>query len=145
MQMELQPKLAVIQSDVESLDNVQGDIDSYMVEVHKKYSIPVACIVFVLLGVPLGALARRSGVGIGVGFSIGFFILYWICLIGGEKLADRAVISPFLGMWGGNIIMGAIGVFLTWRVATEAPKLSFGKFFKPFQLLGAKRKHTAEV
>ena len=104
----------------------QEDMDNYLVETHKKYAIPASCIIFALIGVPLGALAKRSGVGAGTGLSIGFFVLYWVFLIGGEKLADRAVITPFWGMWGGNLILLVTGIVLTWRAATEHP-LKFRK------------------
>lgn len=95
------------------------DAGSYLVEVHKKYALPVACLIFVLVGAPLGALARRGGIGVGVGFSIGFFILYWACLIGGEKLADRGITSPWLGMWIANIVLGVLGIYLIIRVMNE--------------------------
>lgn len=115
------PKVLMMQNDWDGIRSRSEEIDAYMVEVHKKYAIPVACIVFVLLGAPLGALSKRSGMGPGVGYSIGFFVLYWIFLIGGEKLADRNVISPWVGMWGGNILLGALGIYLTWCVALERP------------------------
>ena len=102
------------------LANVQNDIDSYMVEVHsKKYAIPVACMVFVLLGVPLGAMAktlirRRNW---SRECLLASSCSTWIFLIGGEKLADRGENSRHLcGMWGGNILLAALGIFLTWRV-----------------------------
>ncbi len=95
------------------------DSGSYLVEVHKKYALPVACFVFVLLGAPLGALAKKGGIGIGVGLSIGFFILYWACLIGGEKLADRGIIAPWTGMWAANIVLGILGLYLCFRVLRE--------------------------
>ena len=81
-------------------------IDQYLVEIHKKYSIPVACIVFVLIGIPLGIMSRRGGFGVAATLSLGFFILYWACLIGGEKLADRDIVSPVVGMWAANILIG---------------------------------------
>lgn len=138
---QFQQRLQTISSDVDHLNSVQDDIDSYMVEVHKKYAIPVACIVFVLLGAPMGALARRGGVGVGVGLSIGFFVLYWIFLIGGEKLADRNVIEPWEGMWGGNILLGALGIYLVWRVATERPSFSIAKYFS---FIRFRKKATSE-
>jgi lipopolysaccharide export system permease protein len=124
------PHLMTLDNDEGVIQQTQEDIDSYMVEVHKKYAIPSSCIIFALIGVPLGALAKRSGVGAGAGLSIGFFVLYWIFLIGGEKLADRAVITPFWGMWGGNLILLIIGIYLTWRVASEAPQMRVTKWIK---------------
>ena len=90
-----------------------------MVEVHKKYSIPAACLVFVLIWAPLGILARRGGMAVGGGMSLFFFLLYWTLLIGGEELADRQIITPFLAMWSANILVGAAGLYLVIRSATE--------------------------
>jgi lipopolysaccharide export system permease protein len=87
-------------------------ISDYMVEVHKKYAIPLACIVFVLIGAPLGIMARRGGLTIGASYGIFFFILYWTFLIGGEALGDSLKISPFFAMWSGNIFIGLCGVVL---------------------------------
>jgi lipopolysaccharide export system permease protein len=103
-----------------SIDFDERQMDKYLVEIYKKYSIPVACIVFVLIGAPLGIMARRGGFGIGIGLSFSFFLLYWACLIGGEKLADRDITSPFVGMWIANIVIGAIGLLLTFRSARES-------------------------
>ena len=121
------PQFLAFQNEISTLSDTEEDIDSYMVEVHKKYAIPASCIIFALIGVPLGALAKRSGVGAGTGLSIGFFVLYWIFLIGGEKLADRDVITPFWGMWGGNAILLIVGIFLTWRVTAERQLQITGK------------------
>jgi len=110
---------ASVSSTLFRMENIERQAGQYMVEVHKKYSIPAACLVFVLVGVPLGIMARRGGFGIAATLSLGFFVLYWACLIGGEKLADRGILSPFLGMWAANFIIGALGVYLTVQVARE--------------------------
>lgn len=109
----------------------QNEINMFMVEIHKKYSIPVACIVFILLGAPLGVMIRKGGFGMAASISLFFFLIYWASLIGGEKLADRGIISPFWGMWSANIIMAIVGGFLTYRVAKESIHLNFD-FFKKF-------------
>jgi len=89
----------------------------YKVEIHKKISTAVACLVFALIGAPLGIIARRGGIGPGTVYSLGFFAVYWVCLIGGENLAARLIISPELAMWACNAFIGTIGLFLTWRVS----------------------------
>ncbi len=94
---------------------IQKQIDSYDVEIYKKYSIPFACLVFALIGAPLGYRVKRGGFGIAAGFSLLFFLLYWASLIGGEKLADRDLLSPFLGMWLVNIILGLFGLYLMFK------------------------------
>jgi lipopolysaccharide export system permease protein len=94
-------------------------INSMMIEVHKKYSIPTACLVFVLVGAPLGILARRSGIAISLGLSLGLFLLYWAFLIAGEELADRLIINAFWAMWSANIVIGAAGLVLLVGVIRE--------------------------
>ena len=112
--------------------------DRYLVEIYKKYSIPAACLVFVLIGAPLGMMARRGGFGVGAGLSLGFFLFYWACLIGGEKLADRGELSPFWGMWVANIILGIMGAILVWRTAKEARVIDWSSLtrFVPKSLRG---------
>jgi lipopolysaccharide export system permease protein len=95
------------------------EINQYLVEVHKKYSIPVAALVFVLVGAPLGIMARRGGLGTGVVYSLAFFILYWAGMIRGEALSDQLDMSPVAAMWGPNIVVGAGGLWLLWRVVRE--------------------------
>ena len=87
-------------------------INAYLVEIHKKSSIPVAAIIFVLIGSPLGILVKRSGVSIGIGISIGFFMLYYLFLIGGESAGDRMILAPWLAMWLPNFVFGALGLAL---------------------------------
>lgn len=94
--------------------------DEFLVEIHKKYSLPAACVVFVLIGAPLGVMARRGGFGVAATLSLGFFVLYWACLIGGEKLADRGFITPFWGMWFANLILTVVGSYLTLRIGRES-------------------------
>jgi lipopolysaccharide export system permease protein len=96
-----------------------------LVEIYKKYSIPFACLVFVLIGAPLGIMARRGNMAVGGGISLIFFIIYWIFLIGGEELADRDMLSPFLSMWLANFIVGAFGIYLLIRTAKEASFFNF--------------------
>ncbi len=116
---------AAIESRISSLSYRYEDMNTYRVEINKKYSIPVACIIFVLIGAPLGTMTRKGGFGVAAGISLTFFLIYWACLIGGEKLAIRGIISPFTGMWGANIIMGAFGVFVLIKSAKEKVELNF--------------------
>ncbi|MGQ9805687.1 MAG: LptF/LptG family permease [Chlorobiales bacterium] len=95
-----------------SIGNNQEMQRKYLVEVHKKFSIPFACFCFVLVGVPLGVLAKRGGFGIGAGLSLAFFLMYWAFLISGEKLADRAIVPPSVAMWAGNVMLILIGTGL---------------------------------
>jgi Lipopolysaccharide export system permease LptF/LptG len=98
------------------VDALEHRVESLEVEVQKKFSIPTACLVFVLVGAPLGIRARKSGIGVAF-LSILFFVFYYLFLAGGEELADRGILSPWFAMWGANIIIGLIGVYLTLEAA----------------------------
>lgn len=89
-------------------------IMAYMVEVHKKFSIPAACIVFILVGAPLGILAHKTGIGVSGGMSLSFFTIYWAFLIAGEKLADRNLVTPAQAMWSPNVLFLFVGFYLLW-------------------------------
>jgi lipopolysaccharide export LptBFGC system permease protein LptF len=127
-------RLRVISSQIRGMKSReladQKQIDMYLVEIYKKYSIPFACIVFVLIGAPLGVMTRKGSFGIAAGMSLGFFLLYWACLIGGEKLADREFVSPFISMWFANIIIGITGVYLTLK---QSLNFSYNKLLLIFK------------
>ncbi len=119
----------IINSDVQRVEFMQDQINSYWVEVYKKYALPFACIIFVLIGAPLGVMVKKGGFGVAASISLFFFLVYWACLIGGEKLGNRDMLSPFLGMWAANIIIGIAGIILTIKTVRETVTLNFS-FFK---------------
>ena len=89
------------------------------VEIHKKFALPVACVVFVLIGAPIGMRVRRAGPAVAFA-SIGFFLFYYVCLIGGEELANRLLLPAWLAMWIANLVLGGLGLDLTAR-ACDVP------------------------
>ncbi|MBF0432961.1 MAG: LptF/LptG family permease [Fibrobacteria bacterium] len=97
------------------LDTQKKQASKYLVEIHKKFSIPVACVIFILVGAPLGIMSRVGGIGMGAIISSAFFLVYWVCLLRGEAMADRLIISPWVSMWAPNIIVGVMGLFLVVR------------------------------
>jgi lipopolysaccharide export system permease protein len=132
----IEKKLKQIQSELRIMRSYQRSISALRVEVHKKYSIPVACIVFVLIGAPLGIMTRQGGFAAGGGLSLAFFLIYWTFLIGGEQLADRGFISPLVAMWSPNILVGAIGMYLVVKTVKETTFIHwerFGQFFKKWK------------
>ena len=86
--------------------------NKYGVEIHKKFSIPFACVLFVLLGAPLGVMSKKGGFAVSTSLSFGFFLIYYVLLIGGEEMADRNILSPSIGMWTPNLIILCIAFYL---------------------------------
>ncbi|MGK2936052.1 MAG: LptF/LptG family permease [Gemmatimonadaceae bacterium] len=111
---------AVIESSRVRMVETSRTMNLYAVEIHKKFALAVACMVFVLLGAPIALRFPRGGVGLTIGVSIGVFGLYYVALIGGQSLGHRGIVPPALAMWGANILFGAAGVVLLYKLGTES-------------------------
>ncbi|MBI4513855.1 MAG: LptF/LptG family permease [Gemmatimonadetes bacterium] len=98
----------------------RGEMNRFLVEIHKKFGIPAAAIVFVLIGAPLGARFPRGGMGIVLLVSLVVFNVYYVGLIAGEDLADRNIITPFWAMWAPNVLFALLGVALLYREGRES-------------------------
>jgi lipopolysaccharide export system permease protein len=98
----------------------ERDAASYEVEVHKKFVLSTACLVFVLLGVPLALRFPRAGVGLVIGASLTVFTVYYVGLIVGEDLGDRLIVNPALAMWLPNLVFAAVGIEGLRRLARGA-------------------------
>jgi LPS export ABC transporter permease LptF/LPS export ABC transporter permease LptG len=85
------------------------------VEIHKKFSIPAACLVFGLFALPLGINNRRGGKASGFALSIGVIVLYYVLLSNGEEAARYGRIPGWVAMWAPNLLMAAGGLFLLMR------------------------------
>ncbi len=91
------------------------------VEIHKKFSLPAACVVFVLVGAPIGMRVRRAGPAVAF-VSIAFFLFYYLCLVGGEELANRLLMPAWLAMWLPNLVLGAWGSVWTIQACDLLPR-----------------------
>lgn len=89
------------------------------VEYQQKFSIPFACFVFGLIGLPLGILVRRSGKMIGLGIGLAMIIVYYILLEVGKNIGQQGIMPPFLALWIPNFIIGIVGIFLIIRTVFE--------------------------
>ncbi|MBN2209527.1 MAG: LPS export ABC transporter permease LptG [Candidatus Coatesbacteria bacterium] len=89
------------------------------VELHKKFSLPFACVIFALIGVPLGIFNRRRKQGGSIGVSLLLFLGYYVLLSAGENLGDDGVLSPFLSMWLPNIVLSVFAAVLLYYSASE--------------------------
>ena len=88
----------------------------YQIEIHKKFAIAAACLVFVVIGAPVALRFPRGGVGLVIGASVLIFGFYYVGLIGGETLADALIVTPFWAMWSANLVMAAIGLVFFLRL-----------------------------
>jgi len=98
-----------------------GDTIPYEVEIQKRYAIPFTCIVFALIGVPLGIQPRRSGRSYGFILSILILLAYYISVTVSEILAMRRTIPPLLAGWTPNLLFTGLAIYLFVKAANESP------------------------
>ena len=94
------------------IENYEKTNNKFKVEIHKKFTLALACVLFTMVGAPLGILVKNGGMTIASGLSIAFFLVYYILLIWGEQLADRNLLNPGLGSWLPNIILFISGMVI---------------------------------
>ncbi len=96
----------------------------HKVEWHRKWSLATACLIFFLIGAPLGAIIRKGGFGMPVIVSVGFFITYHIISVTAEKMVKESEISVLEGMWISNLILLPVGLFLSYKANTDSQLIS---------------------
>ena len=87
-------------------------INKFEVELHKKLTLSIACIIMLIIGGPIGAIIKKGGLGLPVIFSIFLFLMYHIISITGEKMVKKDLINPMIGMWASTYVMLTIGILL---------------------------------
>ncbi|MDD5724237.1 MAG: LPS export ABC transporter permease LptF [Syntrophales bacterium] len=99
----------------------ETDMKEFIIEIHKKFTLPFACIVFGIIGVPLGISKHRSGKSRGFVIGLIVIMIYYVLQIGGEALGETGMLSPAIGAWISNTILGVVGVYLLITTAKETP------------------------
>lgn len=106
---------------------------SYTIEIFRKFTLSVACLVLFFIGAPLGSIIRKGGLGWPLFYSVLFFILYHVTSITGEKLTENNLLTPFGGMWLSTFILLPIGFFLTLKAANDSKMFAFDYYIKLFK------------
>ena len=126
------------------------DARRFLLELHTRFSYPAACLVLMLVGVPLGVISRRGGKSSGLVFTLLLVLLYYILSYVGIALSRQGKLSPFLGVWMANLLFAAAGAFLLWQMATGGRVLSTvaARFSRPVKAqipLKTNGTHIAEL
>ncbi len=107
------------------LEHIHGpDGKRFLIELHNRFSVPVACLVLMLVGVPLGVSSRRGGKGSGFVLTILLVFVYYFLSSTGIALARQSGFPVVVGVWSANVLFAAAGVFLLWQMATGGRLLS---------------------
>ena len=99
----------------QDLGAMRLNIKKHRLELHKKFTLSFACIIFFLIGAPLGTIIRKGGLGLPVVISVLFFVIYYIISTVAERMAEFGDMNLFLGVWLSSIVILPVGLFLTFK------------------------------
>jgi len=135
--------LSNARANKQTIDMYQGQLytqkktlNKYRMELHRKFTLSFAVLVFFFIGAPLGAIIRKGGLGMPVIVSILLFIFYYIISMSGEKSAREDAWSMVGGMWFSTFIFLPVGVWLTYKAVTDSAIMSAETYTRFFNRLG---------
>jgi len=115
----------------------------FLLELNTRFSYPAACLVLMLVGVPLGVVSRRGGKSSGFVFTLLLVILYYVLSYTGVALGRQGKLPPFLAVWLANLVFTAAGTFLLWQMATGGRALyAIGSWFTRLPSLSRAPQHN---
>ncbi len=117
-------KANYVKQDFEFKKTMQSDeqkvIRRHQIEMHKKFTLSIACLIFFFIGAPLGAIIGKGGLGMPVIISVILFIVYYIIDNSGLKMARDGKMVVWQGMWLSSAILFPLGVFFTYKAMKDS-------------------------
>jgi len=101
----------------------------YQIEIHRKYTYSLLCLIFFFIGAPLGAIIRKGGLGIPVIVSVLLFLIYYVIGMLAEKVVRENVLLPFVGMWISTVVLIPVSIWLTIKAANDSVIMNVETYF----------------
>lgn len=101
----------------------------YQIEIQRKYTLSLLCLIFFFIGAPLGAIIRKGGLGMPVIVSVLLFLIYYVISMTGEKFVREDILPPFAGMWISTFILIPISILLTYKAANDSVIMNVETYF----------------
>ncbi len=127
------------------MDEDRTTIRRHGIEMHKKFTLSFACLVFFFIGAPLGAIIRKGGIGTPLVISVFLFIFYYIIDNTGYKFARDGVLPVWEGIWLSSFVLLPLGVFLTYKAMRDSAVLNIDAYKNFFRRLRGKQQRELEV
>lgn len=135
----------VIDDQMRFIEREDLKIRRHTMELHRKFTLSFACLIFFFIGAPLGAIIRKGGLGMPVVISVFFFIIYYIIDTMGGKFAREGVWLVYQGMWLSSGILLPVGVFLTYKSANDSALLNADAYINFFKKMRGKYLVKAKI
>lgn len=130
-----------------AMNDDRTTIRRHGIEMMKKFTLSVACLVFFFIGAPLGAIIRKGGLGMPLVISVILFIIYYIIDNSGYKLARDGHVEVWEGIWLSTFVLLPLGIFLTYKAVNDSAvfnKDAYVNFFRKLFGKGETRNLTVK-
>jgi lipopolysaccharide export system permease protein len=124
-----QSNKSIAKSNVGSNEWKISKLRRYQIEIQRKYTLSLLCLIFFFIGAPLGAIIRKGGLGMPVIVSVLLFLIYYVISMTGEKFVREDILPPFLGMWISTFILIPISILLTYKAANDSVIMNIDTYF----------------
>jgi lipopolysaccharide export system permease protein len=120
---------SVTSSNLGTTDWKIAKLRRYQIEIQRKYTLSLLCLIFFFIGAPLGAIIRKGGLGMPVIVSVLMFLIYYVISMTGEKFVRENILPPFAGMWISTFILVPISILLTYKAANDSVVMNVDSYF----------------
>lgn len=118
-----------LQSSAQRMSYESKRLRKHQIEWHRKFTLSLACLIFLFIGAPLGAIIRKGGLGLPTVISTLLFILYYVISLIGQKFVEEDILSSFQGMWMSSFVLVIAGIFLTYQATNDSAILNVDTYF----------------
>ncbi len=129
---------SVTSSNMSTAEMKTARLRRYQIEIQRKFTLSILCLIFFFIGAPLGAIIRKGGIGMPVIVSVVLFLLYYVIGMTAEKMVRESVLPPFLGMWISTFLLIPMGIWLTYKAANDSVIMNIETYFIWLKKLGMK-------
>ncbi len=119
-----------IRSSIFKLERIEQSLSRHYYELHTKYAIALMCVIFIFIGVPMGAIIRKGGYGYPLLVSIIFYMLYIVLFIFTRQMSKSMTMEPVLAAWLPDLIIAPMGIYLTVKASRDSKFMGLATFFR---------------
>lgn len=142
-------KLQRVKQEYEFRSYTMGDdrkvIRMHQIEMHKKFTLSFACIIFFFIGAPLGAIIRKGGLGTPLVISVFLFIIYYIIDNSGYKMARDDKMIVWEGIWLSSMVLFPLGLFFTYKAVNDSAVFNFDAYKNFFARITGRHKRELQL
>lgn len=128
-----------LERSIREREQAKEQLARYGIEWHRKLMLSAACVIFFFIGAPLGAIVRKGGLGLPVVIAVVFFLVFHIISYSTEQMVKNLDLEPWPGMWISTLVVLPIGLFITWKAATDSPLLDADAYHRAWDRFRRKR------